>query len=101
LHTHLAPGVHQAVRHLNSVNQLIYNGVHLIELQVQMKLGEYYALQSAHLRELQNSASVKLAKLREQVMPDLDDVRAGIFKPVGRVKPIIQTGLLSLAVLDP
>ncbi|MFJ4065971.1 DUF6708 domain-containing protein [Pseudomonas sp. NPDC089996] len=61
LQTLLDPGIQQAVRHLNSASQRVYNGVHLIELQVQMKLGEYYALQSAHLRELQNSASEKLA----------------------------------------
>ncbi|MEN5305791.1 hypothetical protein ABE528_26940, partial [Pseudomonas sp. TWI628] len=29
------------------------------------------------------------------------DVKAGIFRQAGKVKPIIQTGLLSLAVLDP
>ncbi|PVZ42635.1 T6SS effector BTH_I2691 family protein [Pseudomonas sp. CC120222-01a] len=101
LQVRLDPGIQQAVRHLNSASQRIYNGVHLIELQVQMKLGEYYALQSAHLRELQNSASQKLAEARAQMMPDLEDVKAGIFKPIAKVKPIIQTGLLSLAVLDP
>ncbi|WP_218572252.1 apolipoprotein A1/A4/E family protein, partial [Pseudomonas sp. MN1F] len=101
LQVRLDPGVQQAVRHLNSASQRIYNGVHLIELQVQMKLGEYYALQSAHLRELQNSASQKLAEARAQMMPDLEDVKAGIFRQAGNVKPIIQTGLLSLAVLDP
>ncbi|MEN5304464.1 T6SS effector BTH_I2691 family protein [Pseudomonas sp. TWI628] len=101
LQVRLAPGIQQAVRHLNSASQRIYNGVHLIELQVQMKLGEYYALQSAHLRELQNSASLKLAEARAQMMPDLEDVKAGIFRQAGKVKPIIQTGLLSLAVLDP
>ncbi|MBH3411338.1 T6SS effector BTH_I2691 family protein, partial [Pseudomonas putida] len=97
----LDPGIQHAVRHLNSASQRIYNGVHLIELQVQMKLGEYYALQSAHLRELQNSASQKLAEARAQMMPDLEDVKAGIFRQASKVKPIIQTGLLSLAVLDP
>jgi hypothetical protein len=101
LQTQLDPGIQQAVRHLNSATQRVYNGVHLIELQVQMKLGEYYALQSAHLREMQNSASEKLAKARAEMMPDLEDLKAGIFKPMAKVKPIIQTGLLSLAVLDP
>ena len=101
LQARLDPGIQHAVRHLNSASQRIYNGVHLIELQVQMKLGEYYALQSAHLRELQNSASQKLAEARAQMMPDLEDVKAGIFRQVSKVKPIIQTGLLSLAVLDP
>lgn len=97
----LAPGVQHAVRHLNSASQRIYNGVHLIELQVQMKLGEYYALQSAHLRELQNNASEKLAKARERMVPSLDELMAGVQDQARKVKPIIQTGLLSLAVLDP
>ncbi|BDM23400.1 hypothetical protein KMS_R31570 [Pseudomonas sp. LRP2-20] len=97
----LDPGIQQAVRHLNCASLRVYNGVHLIELQVQMKLGEYYALQSAHLRKMQNSASEKLAKARAEMMPDLEDVKAGIFRQASKVKPIIQTGLLSLAVLDP
>ncbi|WP_236192623.1 T6SS effector BTH_I2691 family protein, partial [Pseudomonas urethralis] len=101
LQARLDPGIQHAVRHLNSTSQRIYNGVHLIELQVQMKLGEYYALQSAHLRELQNSASQKLAEARAQMMPDLEDVKAGIFRQTSTVTPIIQTGLLSLAMLDP
>jgi len=97
----LDPGVQQAVRHLNCASLRVHNGVHLIELQVQMKLGEYYALQSAHLRNMQNSASEKLAKARAEMMPDLEEVKAGIFRQAGKVKPVIQTGLLSLAVLDP
>lgn len=101
LQARLDPGIQQAVRHLNSASQRVYNGVHLIELQVQMKLGEYYALQSAHLRELQNRASEKLAKARAEMVPDLEDVKAGIFRQASKVIPIIQTGLLSLAVLDP
>ncbi|MFJ4345188.1 T6SS effector BTH_I2691 family protein [Pseudomonas sp. NPDC089401] len=101
LQAQLDPGIQHVVRHLNSASQRVYNGVHLIELQVQMKLGEYYALQSAHLRKLQNRASEKLAKARAEMMPDLEDVKAGIFKPIAKVQPIIQTGLLSLAVLDP
>jgi hypothetical protein len=101
LQAHLDPGIQQAVRHLNSASQRIYNGVHLIELQVQMKVGEYYALQSAHLREMQNSASEKLAKAREGMMLSLDELQAGVQNGAHKVKPIIQTGLLSLAVLDP
>jgi len=97
----LDPGIQQAVRHLNSACQRVYNGVHLIELQVQMKLGEYYALQSAHLREMQNSASQKLAEARAEMMPSLDELKAGVQNEARKVKPIIQTGLLSLAVLDP
>lgn len=45
---------------------MVHNGVQLIELQVQMKLGEYYALQSAHLRQLQKQANQAVAKAREQ-----------------------------------
>ncbi|MFJ4068415.1 T6SS effector BTH_I2691 family protein [Pseudomonas sp. NPDC089996] len=101
LQVQLDPGIQQAVRHLNSASQRVYNGVHLIELQVQMKLGEYYALQSAHLRELQNGASEKLAKAREGMMLSLDELQAGVENGARKVKPIIQTGLLSLAVLDP
>ncbi|MGV5494418.1 T6SS effector BTH_I2691 family protein, partial [Pseudomonas sp. XP2] len=56
LSPNLPPGIQTAVRHLNSATQFLYNGVHLIELEVKMKLGEYYALQSAHLRELQHKA---------------------------------------------
>lgn len=97
----LPPGVQRAVLRLNTASQWLYNGVQLIELQVQMKLSEYYALQSAHLRELQHKASVQAAKARERMLLGLreldDDVRAAR----ARVQPIIQNGLLSLAVLDP
>ncbi|MFJ4445150.1 T6SS effector BTH_I2691 family protein [Pseudomonas sp. NPDC089422] len=101
LQTLLDPSIQQVVRYLNSASQRLYNGVHLIELQVQMKLGEYYALQSTHLREMQNSASEKLAKARAEMMPSLDELQAGVQNEARKVKPIIQTGLLSLAVLDP
>lgn len=97
----LDPGIQQAVRRLNSASQYLYNGVHLVELQVQMKLGEYYALQSAHLRELQNKASATLAKARDRIMPSLEELKAGAQMGTRKVQPIIQTGLLSLAVLDP
>jgi len=97
----LDPGIQQAVRRLNSASQYLYNGVHLVELQVQMKLGEYYALQSAHLRELQNKASATLAKARDRMMPSLEELKAGAQMGTRKVQPIIQSGLLSLAVLDP
>ncbi|WP_409321827.1 T6SS effector BTH_I2691 family protein, partial [Pseudomonas monteilii] len=58
----LPSGIQNAVRHLNSATQYLYNGVHLIELEVKMKLGEYYALQSAHLRELQHKANASIAE---------------------------------------
>ncbi|WAB96794.1 hypothetical protein OSW16_19925 [Pseudomonas putida] len=97
----LGPGIQQAVRHLNSASQYLYNGVHLVELQVKMKLSEYYALQSAHLRELQNKASTTLAKARDRMMPSLEELKAGAQMNARKVQPIIQSGLLSLAVLDP
>ncbi|MFJ4054393.1 T6SS effector BTH_I2691 family protein [Pseudomonas sp. NPDC089743] len=97
----LGPGIQQAVRHLNSASQYLYNGVHLVELQVKMKLGEYYALQNAHLRELQNKASATLAKARDRMMPSLEELKAGAQMNARKVQPIIQSGLLSLAVLDP
>ncbi|WP_349974622.1 T6SS effector BTH_I2691 family protein [Pseudomonas sp. WHRI 8519] len=97
----LGPGIQQAVRHLNSASQYLYNGVHLVELQVKMKLSEYYALQNAHLRELQNKASATLAKARDRMMPSLEELKAGAQMNARKVQPIIQSGLLSLAVLDP
>ncbi|WDY56304.1 T6SS effector BTH_I2691 family protein [Pseudomonas sp. PSKL.D1] len=101
LQAQLAPGIQQAVRRLNSATQLLYNGVHLVELQVQMKVSEYYALQSAHLRKMQNQASQAMAKARERLMPSLDDLNDDLLRSARKVTPIIQTGLLSLAVLDP
>ena len=53
----LGPGVGRAVSRLNSASQLLYNGIHLTELKVKMKLGEYYALQCEHLRNLQRKAA--------------------------------------------
>jgi hypothetical protein len=97
----MAPGIHKAVRHLNSATQFLYNGVHLIELEVRMKLGEYYALQSAHLRELQHKANASIAEARDRMHRGLDDFELGSMKTVRKVRPIIQHGLMSLAVLDP
>ncbi|MDQ2488480.1 hypothetical protein RBI94_31300, partial [Pseudomonas putida] len=67
LSPNLPPGIQTAVRHLNSATQFLYNGVHLIELEVKMKLGEYYALQSAHLRELQHKANASIAEARDRM----------------------------------
>ncbi|MEN5038425.1 T6SS effector BTH_I2691 family protein [Pseudomonas sp. TWI929] len=97
----LPPGVQKAVRHLNSATQFLYNGVHLIELEVKMKLGEYYALQSAHLRELQHKANVSIAEARDRMHRSIDDFEFGSKKSMQKVRPIIQHGLMSLAVLDP
>jgi hypothetical protein len=97
----LPPGIQTAVRHLNSATQLLYNGVHLIELEVKMKLGEYYALQSAHLRELQHKANASIAEARDRMHRNIDDIDIHSTKAWNKVRPIIQHGLMSLAVLDP
>ncbi|MBO2893432.1 T6SS effector BTH_I2691 family protein [Pseudomonas asiatica] len=97
----LSSGIQKAVRHLNSATQFLYNGVHLIELEVQMKLGEYYALQSAHLRELQHKANASIAEARDRMHRNIDDFEFGSMKAMRKVRPIIQHGLMSLAVLDP
>jgi len=97
----LGPGIHNAVRHLNSATQFLYNGVQLIELEVKMKLGEYYALQSAHLRQLQHRANASLAEARDRMYRSVDDFEVGSFKAMRKVRPILQHGLMSLALLDP
>jgi hypothetical protein len=81
----LSPGVGQAVSRLNSASQLLYNGIHLVEVQVRMKLGEYHALQSAHVHSL------------EQRLANTAD------RPNDRPKvvPLIMGGLPRRSVLDP
>ncbi|OUM22868.1 hypothetical protein B8W72_31035 [Pseudomonas putida] len=101
LSPNLPPGIQTAVRHLNSATQFLYNGVHLIELEVKMKLGEYYALQSAHLRELQHKANASIAEARDRMHRNIDDIDIHSTKAWNKVRPIIQNGLMSLAVLDP
>ena len=97
----MSPGIQNAVRHLNSATQYLYNGVHLIELEVKMKLGEYYALQSAHLRELQHKANASIAEARDRMHRNIDDFDLHSTKAWNKVRPIMQHGLMSLAVLDP
>ncbi|MGY4526959.1 T6SS effector BTH_I2691 family protein [Pseudomonas sp. TE21394] len=97
----LSPGIQKAVRHLNSATQYLYNGVQLIELEVKMKLGEYYALQSQYLRELQHKANASIAAARDRMQRNIDDFEFGSMKSMRKVRPIIQHGLMSLAVLDP
>ena len=97
----LSPGIQKAVRHLNSATQYLYNGVQLIELEVKMKLGEYYALQSQHLREMQHKANASIAAARDRMQRNIDDFEFGSMKSMRKVRPIIQHGLMSLAVLDP
>ncbi|RII76902.1 T6SS effector BTH_I2691 family protein [Pseudomonas monteilii] len=96
----LPAGIQNAVRHLNSATQLLYNGVHLIELEVKMKLGEYYALQSAHLRQLQHKANASIAEARDRMHRNIDDFDIHSTKAWNKVRPIMQHGLMSLAVLD-
>lgn len=96
----LGPGIHNAVRHLNSAIQFLYNGVQLIELEVKMKLGEYYALQSVHLRQLQHRANASLAETRDRMYRSVDDFEVGSLKAMRKVRPILQHGLMSLALLD-
>lgn len=84
----LGVGVQSAIKHLNVAGQSLHNGVHLIELKVRMTVGEYYAVQSKHLRQLQDAASEAMAG-----RPSL--------APSTKVRPIILGGVLSLAVLDP
>ncbi|WP_243054823.1 T6SS effector BTH_I2691 family protein [Pseudomonas sp. BP01] len=101
LSPNLPLGIQAAVRHLNSTTQFLYNGVHLIELEVKMKLGEYYALQSSHLRELQHKANASIAEARDRMHRNIDDIDIHSTKAWNKVRPIIQHGLMSLAVLDP
>lgn len=84
----MGPGVERAVSRLNSAAQLLYNRIHLTELKVMMKLSEYYTLQCEHLRNLQRKASEALGNLQNN-------------QPHTRVRPLLQGGVLSLAVLDP
>jgi len=97
----LPSGIDNAVRQLNSAVQFFYNGVHLVALEVRMKLGEYYALQSAHLRAMQHKANEAMAAARDRMLVSLDEIDWGAAQMSRKVRPVIQNGLLSLAVLDP
>ncbi|CRM57595.1 hypothetical protein [Pseudomonas sp. 28 E 9] len=97
----LGPGVGRAVSRLNSASQLLYNGIHLTELKVKMKLGEYYALQCEHLRNLQRKAADAIDRTWEGLKDELGKTDDEARKVRKQVRPLIQGGLLSLAVLDP
>ncbi len=97
----LGPGVGRAVSRLNSASQLLYNGIHLTELKVNMKLGEYYALQCEHLRNLQRKAADAIDRTWEGLKDELGKTDDEARKVRKQVRPLIQGGLLSLAVLDP
>ena len=97
----LDPAIRHVVTRLNTASQWLYNDVQLVELQVKMKLSEYYALQSAYLRDLQHKANAAFADARERMHYSLSDLEQGAQQNMRKVRPIIQNGLLSLAVLDP
>ena len=101
LQPRLGPGVGRVVSRLNSASQLLYNRVHLTELKIQMKISEYYALQSEHLRKAQSRASEAIRRGEKSAKVNVDKVNHKFQKVQRRVVPLIRTGLLSLAVLDP
>jgi hypothetical protein len=97
----LGPGVGRVVSRINSASQLLYNGIHLTELKMKMKLGEYYALQCEHLRNLQRKAADAIDRTWEGLKDELGNIDDESRKARKQVRPLIQGGLLSLAVLDP
>lgn len=97
----LGPGVERVVSRINSASQLLYSGIHLTELKVKMKLGEYYALQCEHLRNLQRKAADAIDRTWEGLKDELGKIDDEARKTRKQVRPLIQGGLLSLAVLDP
>ncbi|MNF50017.1 hypothetical protein D3C84_313020 [compost metagenome] len=97
----LGPGVACAVSRLNSASQLLYNGIHLTELKIQIKLSEYYALQCEQLRNLQSRASEAIRRSAKGIKATMGEVNHEAQKVHRKVAPLIRTGLLSLAVLDP
>jgi hypothetical protein len=101
LQPRLGPGVGRVVSRLNSASQLLYNRVHLIELKIQMKFSEYYALQSEHLRKVQSRASEAIRRSGKGIKAAMGEVNHEAQKVNRKVVPLIRTGLLSLAVLDP
>lgn len=101
LQPRLGPGVVRVVSRLNSASQLLYNGVHLTQLKIQMKLSEYYALQSEYLRKAQSRASEAIRLGEKSAKANVDKVNHKFQKVQRKVVPLIRTGLLSMAVLDP
>lgn len=97
----LGQGVERVVSRINSASQLLYNGVHLTELKVKMKLGEYYALQCEQLRNLQGKAADAIDRALQGAKDNLVKTDDEARKVRKQVRPLIQGGLLSLAVLDP
>ncbi|WPO98560.1 T6SS effector BTH_I2691 family protein [Pseudomonas sp. HR96] len=83
----VGPGVNFAISRINTASQLLYNRISLIELNVQMKLREYYALQSEVVRSLQHKFANGADRMVAGTRP--------------KIRPMIQGGVLSLVVLDP
>jgi hypothetical protein len=81
------PSVELAVSRLNTASQLLYNGIHLVEFKLQMKLVEYYILQAELTHKLQS----KLAN-------GMDRIADGTRK---KIQPLIMNGLPSLSAFDP
>ncbi|CAI8803335.1 membrane hypothetical protein [Pseudomonas sp. IT-P176] len=97
----ISPAVGRVVSRVNSASQLLHNRLHLTELQVQMKLSEYYALQSEHLRNLQRNAVAAMPRSWDNILDETGTWDPKNRKVTGKVRPLIQGGLLSLALLDP
>ncbi len=97
----IGPAVGRVVSRVNSASQLLHNRLHLTELQVQMKLSEYYALQSEHLRNLQHNAVASMDRSWDSILEEKGTRDLNTRKVTGKVRPLIQGGLLSLALLDP
>ncbi|WP_178113873.1 T6SS effector BTH_I2691 family protein, partial [Pseudomonas sp. FSL R10-2189] len=97
----LSPAVARVVSRLNSAVQLLYNGVHLTQLKVTMTLGQYYALQSEYLRSLQQKAADAIDRTWDSAKDKLGEIDHEARQARKQVRPIIQNGLLSLAVLHP
>ena len=97
----LSPAVAHVVSRLNCAVQLLYNGVHLTQLKVTMTLGQYYALQSEYLRSLQQKAADAIDRTWDSAKDKLGEIDHEARQARKQVRPIIQNGLLSLAVLHP
>lgn len=97
----LGSGIERAVSRLNAASQLMHNGIHLTELKVTMKLSEYYALQCEHLRNLQRQAAEAVDRSAAHFKDNLSALDSQARQARRKVRPLIQGGLLSMAVLDP
>jgi hypothetical protein len=97
----LSPSIRHVVSRVNTATQLLYNGIHLVELKVSMKVGDFYALQSEHLRNLQRQAAEALENAPRRLIDGLDLEVQWAAEKARKVRPIILGGVLNLAALDP